>query len=71
MLLSGEVTIKRLTKIVLPNWGTKEAVMGPIDYFKIANRKYTLILRQASQVNYTAMHYGYNVDISKVLGKTE
>ena len=43
MLLSGKATIKRITKLVLPNWGTKEAVMGPIDYFKIANRKCTLI----------------------------
>ena len=43
MLLSGKTTTKRFIKIVLPNWGTKQAVMEPIDYLKIANRKHMLI----------------------------
>lgn len=42
MLLKGKATMKRPTRIVLLNWGTKEAVMEPFNYFKIANRKYTL-----------------------------
>lgn len=43
MLLNGKVTIKRPTKIVLPQWGTEETVARPIDYLKIANRKCTLV----------------------------
>lgn len=42
MLLKGKATINRPTRIVLLNWDTKEAVVEPINYFKIANRKYTL-----------------------------
>ena len=43
MLLNGNATTKRFIKIALPNWDTKEAVMGPVDYLKIANRKHVLI----------------------------